>query len=256
MTQNEIPTAYRRLRELTAARVALDTTGSSLTTAELLAFQFDWAQARDAVHFQVDFATVAEELRTAGFDSLSVASAADSRPSYLRRPDLGRRLSDTGAAALERLRETQPDVALIVADGLSGTAITRHATELVDAFHQRAQHAGWRLSPVILVEQGRVAIGDPISESLGARLSVVIIGERPGLSAADSLGVYITYAPRPGRTDAERNCISNIRPGGQAPEAAAATMVYLIRHALAQQITGVGLKDQSATLEATEGKKK
>ncbi|SEO47057.1 ethanolamine ammonia-lyase subunit EutC [Aquisalimonas asiatica] len=250
MTENTIPNAYRRLRDLTAARVALEATGSSLTTNELLAFQFDWAKARDAVHFQVDFDALADALTTAGFDTLQVASAADSRATYLRRPDLGRRLSEAGAAALEPLRDTQPDIALIVADGLSGTAVAEHASELIATFAQRAEHAGWRLSPVILVEQGRVAIGDPIGEHLGARLSVVIIGERPGLSAADSLGVYITYAPRTGRYDAERNCISNIRPGGLTPDAATDTMAYLIRHALVQQLTGVGLKDQSTTLEA------
>lgn len=249
MTASKIPDAYCRLRDLTEARVALETTGSSLATNELLAFQLDWAKARDAVHFQVDFDALADALKAAGFDSLLVRSAADSRATYLRRPDLGRRLSEAGTSALEPLRNTRPDIALIVADGLSGTAVAEHASELLSAFAQRAERAGWRLSPVVLVDQGRVAIGDPISELMGTRLSVVIIGERPGLSAADSLGAYITYAPRTGRYDSERNCISNIRPGGLTPDAATETMEYLIHHALRKQLTGVGLKDQSTTLQ-------
>lgn len=248
MTRQDLPAAYSRLRGLTDARVALDTTGSSLTTSELLAFQYDWAQARDAVHFAVDFPTLAQQMNAAGFETVHVTSAASSRPVYLRRPDLGRRLSDDGAARLAPLEGSAPDICVVVADGLSGLAVAEHSVELMRVFSQRAEREGWRVSPVVLAEQGRVAIGDPIGSALDARLTVMIIGERPGLSAADSLGAYITYAPAPGRTDAERNCISNIRPGGQSPEAAADTMTYLIRHALAQQLTGVGLKDQSHTL--------
>ena len=248
MTRQDLPAAYRRLRGLTDARVALDTTGSSLTTSELLAFQYDWAQARDAVHFAVDFQNLTQQMTAAGFDTVHVTSAASSRPVYLRRPDLGRRLSDHGVAQLAPLAGSAPDICVIVADGLSGLAVAEHSVELVRAFSQRAEHEGWRVSPVILAEQGRVAIGDPTGSALAARLTVIIIGERPGLSAADSLGAYITYAPAPGRTDAQRNCISNIRPGGQSPEAAADTMAYLIRHAMVQQLTGVGLKDQSHTL--------
>lgn len=248
MTQRDLPGAYRRLRGLTDARVALDTTGSSLTTREVLAFQYDWAQARDAVHFAVDFPTLTEQMSANGFEAVHVTSAAPSRPVYLRRPDLGRRLSDDGAAQLAPLEGSAPDVCVVVADGLSGLAVAEHSVGLVHAFSQRAEREGWRLSPVILADQGRVAIGDSIGSALAARLTLMIIGERPGLSAADSLGVYITYGPAPGRTDAERNCVSNIRPGGQSPEAAADTVTYLIRQALVQQLTGVGLKDQSQTL--------
>ena len=236
---------YHRLRQYTEARIGLSTTGSSLGTEDLLKFQADWAQARDAVYYAVDFNALADKFADAGLSSVCVTSSAPSRAVYLRRPDLGRALSDDGRRKLLGLKETSPDIAVVVVDGLSGLAVSEHSPSLVRAFSELAASQNWRLSPIILAEQGRVAIGDPIGHAVSARLTVVIIGERPGLSAADSLGVYITYNPSNTRTDAERNCISNIRPGGQDPEAAAATMVYLIREALKLQVSGVQLKDNS-----------
>ncbi|MCC5811755.1 MAG: ethanolamine ammonia-lyase subunit EutC [Ectothiorhodospiraceae bacterium] len=250
MSRHQFPAPYRRLRELTRARVAQDTTGSSLATNELLAFQHDWAKARDAVHYAVDFPALASDMRDAGFDTVHLHSTAGDRPEYLRRPDLGRRLSEASLEALPPYRDSRPDICLVVADGLSGIAVVRHAATLLQAFRERAREQQWTLSPVILAEQGRVALGDPIGEALGARLTAMIIGERPGMTAADSLGIYLTYAPRPGRTDAERNCISNVRPDGQPLEAAAGTMAYLIGRALSLQLTGVALKDQGRLIDS------
>mgnify|MGYP006422948601 CR=1 FL=1 len=245
MASEKYLTTYDRLRQFTDARIGLKTTGSSLSTEELLKFQFDWAQARDAVYHTVDTDAMREELSRVGIPSVRVTSAASSRAVYLRRPDLGRILSDQGMAELSGLSKTAPDIAIVVADGLSGLAVSKHASTLVRTFRELAMNQGWSLSPVILVEQGRVAIGDPIGEAISARLTVTIIGERPGLSAADSLGVYITYNPSSERNDAERNCISNIRPGGQHPDTASSTMIYLIREALRMRLTGVNLKDNS-----------
>jgi len=220
-----------KLRELTAARIALGRAGHSLPTRELLSFQLAHAKARDAVGRSLDVAVLAS-LRP-----LLLKSAARDRATYLRRPDLGRRLSEESRARLSR---GDYDAALIIADGLSATAVHRHALALIEPLV--ADLAGWRLAPIALVEQGRVAIGDEIGELLGARLAVMIIGERPGLSSPDSLGVYLTWAPRVGRTDAERNCVSNIRTEGLAPDIAARRVVSLMRAASEQQLTGVGLK--------------
>ena len=221
MTENP----WTQLRELTAARIALGRAGHSLPTRELLAFQLAHARARDAVHHSLDVGS---------FEGIVLRSAARDRATYLRRPDLGRRLDPESA---NRLRRGEWDAVLIVADGLSATAVDRHAMPLINAL--RAQLGGWKIAPLWIVEQGRVAIGDEIGERIGAKLAVVMIGERPGLSSADSLGVYLTWAPRVGRTDAERNCVSNIRPEGLEPAAAAMRVAMLMRAARERQLTGV-----------------
>ncbi len=245
----ELPPAYRRLRELTNARIALETAGSSLGTSELLAFQHDWARARDAVYYELDFEALAGRIRELGYPCVEVASAAASRAIYLRRPDLGRQLAEGEQKRLEAMADAAPDVGIVVADGLSGVAVAEHAVPLIRAYGALASAEGLSLAPIVLARQGRVAIGDPIGACLGARLVIVLIGERPGLSAADSLGAYLTHGPRPGITDAERNCLSNIRQGGQSPEDAANTMNYLVKRALQLGLTGVGLKDESQLLE-------
>ena len=221
MTENP----WTQLRELTAARIALGRAGHSLPTRELLAFQLAHARARDAVHHSLD---------VGAFEGIVLRSAARDRATYLRRPDLGRRLDPESA---NRLTRGDWDAVLIVADGLSATAVDRHAMPLINAL--RAQLGGWRIAPLCIVEQGRVAIGDEIGERIGAKLAVVMIGERPGLSSPDSLGVYLTWAPRVGRTDAERNCVSNIRPEGLEPAAAAMRVAMLMRAARERQLTGV-----------------
>jgi ethanolamine ammonia-lyase small subunit len=222
---------WAKPRELTAARIGLGRAGHSLPTRELLDFQLAHAKARDAVWQPLDPATFAD------FRPLLLHSAAHDRATYLRRPDLGRRLAPESASRLER---ADYDAVLIIADGLSATAVHRHA---IPVLHELiAQLEDWRIAPLCVVEQGRVAVSDEIGERLGAAIAVILIGERPGLSSPDSLGMYLTWSPRIGRTDAERNCISNIRPEGLDPALAARRTAALMRAARDQKLTGVHLK--------------
>jgi len=238
-------TLTARLRALTPARVGLGRTGVSLQTRELLDFQRAHAQARDAVHARLESTALAAALGAlTGGPVLRLHSAAPDRPTYLQRPDLGRKLDEASRAGLP----AGPwELALIVADGLSALAVERHAPGLLQELLPHLE--GWRLAPIAVVEQGRVAIGDQIGAALGADLSVVLIGERPGLSAPDSLGAYITWAPRPGRTDAERNCISNIRAEGLSYREAAAQLGFYLTEARRRRLTGVALKEESHLLE-------
>lgn len=235
---------WTALRELTPARIALGRSGNALPTAEVLAFGLAHAQARDAVHAALDVAQLRAALGADGWDTLALTSAAADRSIYLRRPDLGRRLSDAGRARLGGATGGACDLAFVVADGLSALAVATHARPLLNATRARLPPA-LRVAPVAVVSEGRVAIGDEIGAAFGARLVAVLIGERPGLSSPDSLGVYLTYAPVPGRTDAERNCISNIRPQGLGIEDAARKLAWHVQTALARGLTGVGLKDES-----------
>jgi ethanolamine ammonia-lyase small subunit len=246
----ELPAA-NRLRALTPARVALGRTGVSLPTRARLDFERCHAMARDAVHSRLEIAALAKTLRTlTGLDVLCLHSAAPDRATYLQRPDLGRTLDEPSAKLIAESVANGPfDLALIVSDGLSALAIEHHAVPLIEGFMPMA--AGLRLAPISVVEQGRVAIGDPIGSLLGAQVSVILIGERPGLSSPDSLGVYITWAPRPGRTDAERNCISNIRAEGLSYAQAAAQLSAILGEARRLHLTGVALKLQAHSL--TEG---
>jgi ethanolamine ammonia-lyase small subunit len=221
------------LRQFTPARVALGRAGHSLTTAELLRFQLDRARARDAVYRELDPASL-------GVPHMRLRSAAPDRRTYLQRPDLGRRLS-----ADTLLEKGDYDAAIVIADGLSAPAAHRHAVPLLEALTARLAPEDWRLAPLTVVLLGRVAIGDEIGERLGARLVVVLIGERPGLTSPDSLGVYLTWDPRPGRTDAERNCISNVRAEGISYAAAAQKLHFLMREARARKLSGVALKEDA-----------
>lgn len=250
---------WSRLARLTAARIALGRAGMSLPTARHLEFQLAHARARDAVHAALDPEAFAERLRRTGDDVLVVASAAPDRVTYLQRPDLGRCLSPQSRALLDRRVAGSPrrmhagappgsryDAAFVIADGLSALAVERNSEALLASLRPRLVETGWRLAPLTIATGARVALGDEIGERLDAGLVAVLIGERPGLSAPDSLGVYLTFAPRTGRTDAERNCISNIRNGGISPTAAAATLLYLMTEARRQRTTGVELKDETA----------
>ncbi|SAL58967.1 ethanolamine ammonia-lyase small subunit [Caballeronia peredens] len=239
------------LRRFTNARIALGRAGSSLPTAPLLAFELAHAQARDAVHQPLDTAALARDIRAAGFETLDVHSAAPDRDHYLRRPDLGRTLDDASAARLAdhaASMKDAPELVFVAADGLSAFAAQRHVAPLLASM--RAKLAGWTVGPVVIATQARVALGDGIGERLRAKIVVVMIGERPGLSSPDSLGLYVTYAPRTGRSDAERNCISNVRPEGLDYDAAAFKLMWLLNEARRLKITGVGLKDHSGALPA------
>ncbi len=209
----------------------------------MLGFALAHAQARDAVHAALDEAAVAAAVQALGFAAVQVESAAPDRASYLRRPDWGRVLSARSRAVLAR---DPCDLAIVVADGLSATAVHRHAVKLLAALQPAIARHGWSVGPVAIARQARVALGDEVGALLGARLVVLLVGERPGLSAPDSLGVYLTYAPAPGRRDAERNCISNIRAEGLSIGLAAFKTAWLVREALLRQLTGVALKDASA----------
>jgi ethanolamine ammonia-lyase small subunit len=236
---------WQALRALTPARIALGRTGASLPTREVLRLGLAHARARDAVHRPLDAAAVAAALGALGLEAVEVASAAASRAVYLRRPDLGRRLAPEAHRALAARAAAPLDLAIVIADGLSAAAVHAHAAPLLAAFLPLAAHAPWTIGPVAIAREARVALGDEIGALLQARAGVVLIGERPGLSATDSLGIYLTLAPKPGRRDAERNCISNIRAGGLAYDRAAFTLAWLLGEALRRGLTGVALKDES-----------
>ena len=232
------------LRQLTGARIALGRAGGSLPTAPLLEFQLAHARARDAVHLAFDAEEVQHQLQERGHAVLQVHSEAESRRVYLRRPDLGRRLDLPSRAALSKFAAKGDgyDAVLVIGDGLSPLAIHRHAVAVLQRAWEALAQQGWRLAPAVVAGQARVALGDEIGALLQAEQVAILIGERPGLSAADSLGIYLTYGPRVGRTDAERNCISNIRPEGLGYEAAVQVLVRLMLRARELQLTGVGLK--------------
>ncbi|MGD0735061.1 MAG: ethanolamine ammonia-lyase subunit EutC [Terracidiphilus sp.] len=237
------------LRSLTPARVALGRTGVSLPTRALLSFQLSHAQARDAVHARLESASLAATLaQLSACPILCLHSAAPDRTTYLQRPDLGRILDEPSRALLTNQASANLnfDLALIVADGLSALAVERHVPPLMHELLPLL--AAWDLAPITVVEQGRVAIADEIATVLHAQISVILIGERPGLSSPDSLGAYITYDPRPGRTDAERNCISNIRTEGLSYTQAAAQLAFYLTEARRRQLSGVALKDESNLL--------
>ncbi|HEX2567223.1 MAG TPA: ethanolamine ammonia-lyase subunit EutC [Burkholderiales bacterium] len=221
------------LRAFTPARIGIGRAGSGVPTQELLSFGLAHARARDAVHAALDVDRL-------GLDAPVVHSRALDRETYLRRPDLGRRLSEEAS-----LKKSGKPVALVIADGLSATAVQSHAVPLIKQLTAIAPER-WAGAPAVVALQARVALGDEIGERLGAQLVCVLIGERPGLSSPDSLGCYLTFAPRVGRTDAERNCVSNIRPQGLSYEAAARRIDWLAAAALARGLSGIGLKDESS----------
>lgn len=233
---------FEPLRAATPARVFLPSAGAALATKANLAFQLAHAQARDAVDDSLDVAAFADKLRAHGVQTVCAESAAVDRRAYLMRPDLGRRLSEASRLSLKPFVDDY-DIVFVVADGLSARAIVAHAIALMDAALPKFQADRWKTGPVVVVQQGRVAIGDEIGEILGASFVAVLVGERPGLSSPDSLGVYLTFAPRVGRTDAERNCLSNIRQQGMSYSEAADRLFYLSSEARQRKITGVQLKD-------------
>jgi len=236
--------SLRDLRRLTPARVALGRAGVSLPTEALLEFTLAHARARDAVHAEFDSGGIAAALTALGLTALPVASRAHGRKDYLARPDLGRQLDPASAVALAG-HGGPCDLALMIGDGLSPVAVHSHAVETVRKLLPRLAAAKIGVGPAAVATGARVALGDEVGALLGARAILVLIGERPGLSAPHSLGAYLTFAPRPGRTDAERNCVSNIHAAGISHDEAALKLAWLTREALARQLSGVVLKDES-----------
>lgn len=245
---------WRELRRFTDARIGLGRAGISLPTNEMLAFQLSHAQARDAVNFPLDFAALSEQLQPFGESVLQLHSQAVDRSHYLQRPDLGRKLDIASRDKLTDFMNNgsagalhQHDIAITIVDGLSSLAVQKNATAFIKQLLVllEEQPQAWRLAPFTLVEQGRVAIGDDIGQLLNAKVVVVLIGERPGLSSPDSLGLYLTWQPKAGLNDASRNCISNIRPAGLSYQDAAQRTLYLLQEARRLNLSGVGLKDRS-----------
>ncbi len=259
MSQHQPPVIanpWQALRQYTDARIALGRAGVSLPTRAHLAFQLAHAQARDAVHLGLDVQALQAGLGALSQQVLLLHSAAGDRNTYLQRPDLGRRLDDASRAALSHqdeqavggnppLAARNLDLVVVIADGLSAPAVGKHAVPLLERILPRLQSAGWTVGPLALVTQGRVAVGDDVGALLGARLVLVLIGERPGLSSPDSMGAYLTWMPTPGLTDACRNCVSNIRPAGLAYDEAAHKLQVLMDQARARQLSGLGLKDET-----------
>lgn len=259
---------WQSLKQFTSARIALGRTGTSIPTGELLDFQLDHARAIDAVHHALDVATLNQQLiashslsRVMTRPPLLVQSKASDRMVYLQRPDLGRQLSeacwqqlcDARAEHQEQHQGQQDyDLAIVVADGLSSTAIQKHALPVIERLVEKlsgddAHH--WSLAPITIVTQGRVAVGDDVGECLNAKITLIMIGERPGLTSPDSMGIYLTWAPKRGAKDSSRNCISNIRPEGLPYDEAAHKAHYLLSESMKLQLTGIGLKDRSVGLE-------
>lgn len=243
------PDAWNSLRRYTSARIALGRAGGSMPTSELLKFSYDHAQARDAVHSELDVERLRAELGELGLPMVFVTTRVADRLAYLQRPDLGCELDDESRDALEQLGKTRTDgfdLAIVVADGLSALAAQEHAASVVGELVPMLQRNGCSLGPIVLARYGRVGLQDEIGFVLRARASLIFLGERPGLGAPDSLGAYLVFGPRPGNTNANRNCVSNIRPEGLPPVAAANTLHYLIIESLRRGISGIELKDERA----------
>ena len=248
-----VANAWQQLRQFTAARIALGRSGVSVPTQPQLAFQLAHARARDAVHWGLDVPQLLQDLEGAGLgpanDVLVLASAAADRLTYLQRPDLGRRLNDASREVLQARMQPDPqrgyDIAFVIADGLSARAVSQNAVPLMAEVMRLIAPENWSMAPLAIVSQARVAVGDEVGERLRARLVVLLIGERPGLSSPDSLGVYMTWMPRVGLTDASRNCISNIRPAGLSYDDAAFKLHHLASAMHQRQLSGVMLKDET-----------
>lgn len=241
---------WQAIKKHTSARVGIGRAGHSLPTHEWLRFQMDHANARDAVHIPLDLEKLIDDLPVENY-VLRLSSQAATRDMYLQRPDLGRRLGEVSHQRLTEFSKGQPfpaRAAIVIADGLSSTAVQQHAPAMVEQIMEALAEHKFTLAPLCVVSQGRVAIGDEIGQLLDVELLILLVGERPGLSSPDSLGIYYTFKPKRGRQDAERNCISNIRPGGLTYEEATDKLMWLILRSIQMQVSGIQLKDQSEAL--------
>ncbi len=239
------PNNWDELKRYTAARIALGRAGAGLPTDAYLQFKLAHARAKDAVWLPFDKFKLADDLKEYGLDSVFVESLAGSKEEYLTRPDLGRKLSVTSAKRLQEARLAPADVLLVVGDGLSSIAMHNHARPFIEQFLPYMQSLGKRVYPIVIAERSRVALADEVARILQASVVVILIGERPGLSSPDSMGAYLSWKPAPNCPDAERNCISNIRPEGLTYDRAAFKLAWLIEQAFAMQRTGIALKDRS-----------
>jgi ethanolamine ammonia-lyase small subunit len=245
---------WQALSQFTSARIALGRAGMSLPTCAGLDFQLAHALARDAVHIPLDFAGLAGRLSERGMATLTLQTQAENQRMYLQRPDLGRLLNPSAREFLQKNAPSPADAVVVVADGLSSTAIARHAEAFLSMLLPELQARSYRMPPVCLVRHGRVAIGDAIAEPLAARLCVVLVGERPGLSSPDSMGIYFTYNAQAGTsTDADRNCISNIHGNGLSYAQALQKLLFLLDEAEKLQFSGVNLKDATTVAEVADG---
>lgn len=244
---------WEKLRQFTNARIGLGRVGTSIPTAELLRFQLSHAQAIDAVHVPLDVDTLSEQFALSPslqsyLPMQKLHSNARDRMEYLQRPDLGRQLDESAITALKARNDKPYDLVFVVADGLSSYAISHHAQAflelLITALDEDPQRE-WNIGPICVVEQGRVAVGDDVCEALNAKQVVLLIGERPGLSSPDSMGLYMTWNAKRGIEDSLRNCISNIRPEGLKYADAVHKCLYLLNESQRMQLSGVKLKDRS-----------
>jgi len=241
------PDLLKQLKQFTAARIAIGRVGSSIPIKESLQFNLAHAHARDAVYSVLDVDGLFAALKAFDLPVLQLRSKALTRHKYLKRPDLGRQLDED--SSLHLAGYSGYDIAIIIADGLSAAAVNENAFGLLHLLVPKLLAAKLTIAPICLVEQGRVAIGDDIGKGLNAKFSVVLVGERPGLSSADSLGAYLTYSPKRGLTDESRNCVSNIRPHGLKYKPAAEKIFYLVIEAFKRKISGVALKDNEGLID-------
>ena len=240
-----VPDRWASLRQFTDARIALGRSGVSMPVSETLKLKMAHAHAKDAVFSVLNKSEISNQLNELQLPFVFLQSKAINRHVYLQRPDLGRRLSESATETLKALQSNDFDVCITLADGLSAEAVNQHAIPVITLLKKLFQQKALRLAPVCIVEEGRVAVSDDTGSLLNTKLSLVFIGERPGLSSPDSLGAYLTYAPQVGLTDERRNCVSNIRPQGLRYEEAANIIFYLVKESLQLQISGVALKDNS-----------
>ena len=232
------------LKQFTRARIALGRVGNSLPTKEILNFGMSHAMARDAVHLALDVDALKVQIESLDYDVIKLHSRAPDRASYLLRPDWGRRLNDESAKLLIDEIKESVDVSIVIGDGLSSLAVQRHAAPMLEAILHSIP-SSWKIGPVVIASQSRVALADEVGSLMKAKMVILLIGERPGLSSPDSLGLYLTYQPKVGCSDADRNCISNVRPEGLSYEAAARKLAWLACESMRLKVSGVALKDES-----------
>ena len=229
------------LKNFTDARIAMGRTGNSIPTKNLLEFQLAHAKARDAVHSELNFTEISDLLNKFNLQIINLHSSVHNRMEYLQRPDLGRKLNEESKTILNKCQKGF-DLSIVIADGLSSLAIKNHLKPFLENLLPELN--SWRLAPLSVVKEGRVAIGDEIAQILEAEIVVILIGERPGLSSPDSMGIYLTYAPKSGLTDESRNCISNVRPAGLNYSSASKKLLYLLNQSRSKKLSGVNLKDE------------